>query len=209
MAFAAAGLTAFGHGVGVNRIFHYTTNDLFTAVDDSGYFNAATADLRQGDILLVSSDLDGTILPGILVVTSASGAATVTTTPLASATLNLYQPIRKDVSVPAIGTAETIYVHSGVPANFVGTVTRVTGVTDTAGAGSGGTSTITITVPTTGAIATLPFLQDVAAGALIEDTTITAHAALTSTGVITIATDGTGTHAGAAVVSLELTLAPA
>lgn len=209
MAFAAAGLTSFGHGVGVNRIHHYTTVDLFTAVDDSGYFNNATNDLRNGDLILVSSDTDGTPLPGFLQVTSADFAATVTTSALASATLNLVAPIRLAVSVPAIGTAETVYAHALVPAGFVGTIVRVTGVSDTNGAGSGGTSTLTVSVPTTGAIATLPFLQDYTAGTLVEDSTITAHVALTADGVITIATDGTGSHTGAATVTLELTLAAA
>jgi hypothetical protein len=189
-------------------VFFYKSNDLFTAIDDSDYFLGVYDQLAVGDVIIVSSDIDGSPLPGMLSVTAAS-SSTVTTTPLSTATITLYEPIRKDVNVPAIGTAETVYVHAGVPTGFIGTVSRVTGVSHTNGAGSGGTSTITITVPTTGAIATLPFLQDYTAGTLIEDSSITAHTALDEDGVITIATDGTGSHTDAAIVSLELTLSVA
>lgn len=208
MAFSATGWVMSDHGAGSSKVFFYKSNDLFTAIDDSDYFLSVYDQLAVGDVIIVSSDLDGSPLPGMLSVTAAS-SSTVTTAPLSTATITLYEPIRKDVSVPAIGTAETVYVHAGVPAGFEGTVARVTGVSDTNGAGSGGTSTITVSVPTTGGIATLAFAQDYTAGTLIEDDTITAHVALDEDGVITIATDGTGSHTGAAIVSLELTLAVA
>jgi hypothetical protein len=208
MAFAATGWVCTDHGAGASKVFFYKSNDLFTAIDDSDYFLGVYDQLSVGDVIIVSSDIDGSPLPGMLSVTAAS-SSTVTTTPLSTATITLYEPIRKDVNVPAIGTAETVYVHAGVPTGFIGTVSRVTGVSHTNGAGSGGTSTITITVPTTGAIATLPFLQDYTAGTLIEDSSITAHTALDEDGVITIATDGTGSHTDAAIVSLELTLSVA
>jgi hypothetical protein len=208
MAFAATGWVCTDHGAGASKVFFYKSNDLFTAIDDSDYFLGVYDQLAVGDVIIVSSDIDGSPLPGMLSVTAAS-SSTVTTTPLSTATITLYEPIRKDVNVPAIGTAETVYVHAGVPTGFIGTVSRVTGVSHTNGAGSGGTSTITITVPTTGAIATLPFLQDYTAGTLIEDSSITAHTALDEDGVITIATDGTGSHTDAAIVSLELTLSVA
>ena len=208
MAFDADGWVCTDHGAGASKMFFYKSNDLFTAIDDSDYFLGVYDQLSVGDVIVVSSDLDGSPLPGMLSVTAAS-SSTVTTTPLSSATITLYEPIRKDVSVPAIGTAETVYVHAGVPTGFIGTVSRVTGVSHTNGAGSGGTSTITVSVPTTGAIATLPLAQDYVAGTLIEDDTITAHAALDEDGVITIATDGTGSHTDAAIVSVELTLAVA
>ena len=208
MAFDADGWVCTDHGAGASKMFFYKSNDLFTAIDDSDYFLGVYDQLAVGDVIIVSSDIDGSPLPGMLSVTAAS-SSTVTTTPLSTATITLYEPIRKDVNVPAIGTAETVYVHAGVPTGFIGTVSRVTGVSHTNGAGSGGTSTITITVPTTGAIATLPFLQDYTAGTLIEDSSITAHTALDEDGVITIATDGTGSHTDAAIVSLELTLSVA
>ena len=208
MAFDADGWVCTDHGAGASKVFFYKSNDLFTAIDDSDYFLGVYDQLAVGDVIIVSSDIDGSPLPGMLSVTAAS-SSTVTTTPLSTATITLYEPIRKDVNVPAIGTAETVYVHAGVPTGFIGTVSRVTGVSHTNGAGSGGTSTITITVPTTGAIATLPFLQDYTAGTLIEDSSITAHTALDEDGVIAIATDGTGSHTDAAIVSLELTLSVA
>lgn len=210
MAFSAAGFASIGHGAGTTMLFHYKSNDLFTAIDDSAYFDSVADKVDVGDVIFVSSDLDGTPLAGMLQVTSARSVTPVTTVAFAdNVTLNLVQPIRKDVSVPAIGTAETIYAHAGVPVGFTGTVSRVSGVSHSNGAGSGGTSTITVSVPTTGAIATLPFAQDYTAGTKVEDSSITGHTALDSDGVITIATDGTGSHTDAAVVSIEITLSPA
>lgn len=206
MAYIADDLVCIAHGAGQTQIFSYVTNDLITGVDDSGYFNDATDRLRKGDFILVSGDLDGTPANIMLTVNSTTGAATVTTVAMANATLVLAQPIVLCVSMPAIGTAETIYVDNMVPDGFTGEVTKVSGVSHSNGAGSGGTSTLTVTVPTTGAIATLPFAQDYTAGTLVEDTTITAHTALAHGGVITIATDGTGSHTDAANVTLEITL---
>lgn len=206
MAYIADDLVCIAHGAGQAQIFSYVTNDLITEVDDSGYFNSATARLRKGDFILVSGDLDGTPANIMLTVNSSTGAATVTTVAMANATLALAQPITLQVNIPAIGTAETIYTFCGVPSGYTGTVSRVAGVSHTNGAGSGGTSTITVTVPTTGAIATLPFAQDYTAGTLVEDASIAGHTALTSTGVITIATDGTGSHTDSAQVFLEVTL---
>jgi hypothetical protein len=71
---------AIGSGDGsVKQIHHYATNDLLSAVDDSGYFNDATAYLRKGDLIFVSGDVDGTPATNCYMVTSATGAATVTT----------------------------------------------------------------------------------------------------------------------------------
>lgn len=199
MAFTAANLLLVSNQT--PQVFKYSTNDLLNDVVASGYFNSATAKLQKGDLILVAGDLDGTPFTTQVTVNSATAAATVTVVDLASATINFSQKYVLVVNVPAIGTAETVYVVAPI----AGSVTKVYGVCDTAGAGSGGTSTITITVPTTGAIATLPFLQDTGAGAAIEDSSITAHTALLAGGVITIATDGTGSHTGGANVTLEIT----
>jgi hypothetical protein len=145
--------------------------------------------------------VDGTPFTTQLTVSSASAAATVTVTDLATATLNFSSKYALNVTLVAVGTAETQYVVAPIP----GMVTKVYGVLNISGLGSGGTSTVTITVPTTGAIATLPFLQDTAAGAVIEDTTITAHTALLAGGVIQVTTDGTGSHTGVCRVTLEIT----
>jgi hypothetical protein len=200
MSFTAANLVRFGNGAGSKGLFHYWSNDLFTGIDDSDYFLAAYDKLALGDLIFVSSDLDGTPLNSQLIVT-ASSSSTVTTTPTTTATITSYERYAITVPIVVLGTASTTYVV--VPR--AGSITKVLGVTDVSGLGSGGTSTVTITVPTTGAIATLPFLQDTAAGAVIEDTSITAHTALLANGVITVATDGTGSHTGVCRVTLEFT----
>lgn len=183
------------------QIHKYKTNDLLNDVTGSGYFNSITALLHKGDLIMVAGDQDGTPFTTQLSVNSATAAATVTTVDLATATLTFQERVPVAVSVPAIGTASTQYWVCPV----AGSVTKVYGVSHANGAGSGGTSTITITVPTTGAIATLPFDQSYVAGTAVEDTTITAHTALTAGGVVTIATDGTGSHTAAAEVTLVIT----
>ncbi len=71
---------AIGSGEGsVKRIHHYATNDLLSEVDNSGYFNSATSYLNKGDLIFVSGDVDGTPATNCFMVTSATGAATVTT----------------------------------------------------------------------------------------------------------------------------------
>jgi hypothetical protein len=199
MAFTAASLQMFSNGD--PQLFKYTTNDLLSLVDDSGYFNGAYEKFHLGDYIFVSGDQDGTPFNIPFTVTSASGAATVTTVAEASATINFSSKYVLTASLVAVGTAETQYVVASIP----GMITKVYGVLNISGLGSGGTSTVTITVPTTGAIATLPFLQDTAAGAVIEDTTITAHTALLAGGVIQVTTDGTGSHTGVCRVTLEIT----
>lgn len=208
MSFDATGWISVGYLSGKNMVFGYKTNDLLTAVDDSGYFNSVYQQLHKGDIILVSGDLDGTPANIMLTVNSADGAATVTTVAQASVTLSLTQPIQLTTSLAAVGTAETNYLDSMVPSGFTGQITRVTGVVSANGAGSGGTSTVTVSVPTTGAVATLAFAQDYTAGTLVEDTTITAHT-LAHDAVITVATDGTGSHTGKANITLEVTLTAA
>jgi hypothetical protein len=49
----------------------------------SGYFNTATAELKQFDMILTVGTNAGTAEADLLIVTSATGAATVTTTKLA------------------------------------------------------------------------------------------------------------------------------
>lgn len=57
----------------------YATNDNLAGVSGSGYFNNATKQLRKGDLIICSLVNSGTPTCTLLVVTSASGAATVTT----------------------------------------------------------------------------------------------------------------------------------
>lgn len=199
MSFAASGLVLIANQA--NQIFMYTTNDLLNDVVASGYFNSAYAKFRKGDLIIVAGDLDGTPFTTQITVNSATGATTVTTLDLASATISFAERVVLTVNVPAIGTGEVIYVVSPV----AGSVSYVGGVSHTNGAGSGGTSTLTVAVPTTGAIATMAFTQDYVAGTAVEDGTITAHTALTAGGVISITTDGTGSHTDSATVTIMIT----
>lgn len=78
MAFARSGFTKVAGGA--RQVHHYSTADAIATVVASGYFNSATDDLRQNDIILCVSSVGGTVAVDVLVVTSATGAATVTTT---------------------------------------------------------------------------------------------------------------------------------
>jgi|TARA_R100000900_G_scaffold55384_1_gene44683 hypothetical protein len=79
MALTAANLKLVAGG-GTGNVFHYNTADAPATVAGSGYFNSVTANLKQYDIILVAGTTGGTVTIDMLVVTSASGAATVTTT---------------------------------------------------------------------------------------------------------------------------------
>lgn len=65
MAFAASGLKkimdggALGTGPGnVASIYHYITNDADTVVEANAYFD--TTDMKKGDLVFASIDIDGT-----------------------------------------------------------------------------------------------------------------------------------------------------
>jgi len=79
MALTAANLKLVAGG-GTGNVWHYTTADAPATVAGSGYFNDVTNNLKQYDIILVAGTTGGTVTIDMLVVTSASGAATVTTT---------------------------------------------------------------------------------------------------------------------------------
>lgn len=57
----------------------YNTTDAIATVVASGYFNAATNNLRQFDFIRVAASTGGTATGDLVMVTSASKAATVTT----------------------------------------------------------------------------------------------------------------------------------
>lgn len=173
--------------------FLYATNDTKNTVEGAGYFNAAAEVLKVGAVIQVAGDLDGTPFHTSYVVSSNDGT-TVAITEHASVTQNVLHALT--VRVPVLGTASTHYVGSPV----AGMITKVLGVSNANGAAS--TGTITVSVPTTGAIATLPFPSGYTAGAAVEDETITAHTALAAGGVITVATDGGGDGAGEVLVTL-------
>lgn len=58
---------------GLPRIFVYTTPDLGTDVDTSGYFNDKADDLKVGDLIYAALDTDGTPTYGLAVVLSNTG----------------------------------------------------------------------------------------------------------------------------------------
>lgn len=65
---------------GANPGLHiYKTADAINTVTGSGYFNAVTDNLRQHDVIIVVSETGGTPKIDNIFVTSADGAATVTT----------------------------------------------------------------------------------------------------------------------------------
>ena len=68
---------------GGNSVFFYIDGDAIGTITASGYFNSAYAELKQGDIIIVTSGIGGTIAADVLSVTSATGATTVTTVALA------------------------------------------------------------------------------------------------------------------------------
>lgn len=65
---------------GANQIHHYNTPDAIATVTASGYFNAITARLKRWDIIHVVGLTGGATTIDNVIVTSATGAATVTTT---------------------------------------------------------------------------------------------------------------------------------
>ena len=67
-------------GGGTGNIFHYETADAPGTVAGSGYFNDVTSSLKQFDIIIAVGATGGTATVDVLVVTSATGASTVTTT---------------------------------------------------------------------------------------------------------------------------------
>ena len=78
MAFAAAGFRCSDSGHSGSSTFVYTSNDLATAIDDADYFLDVYDQLTVGDVIDCRTDLDGTPLHMLLLVTAAT-SVTVTT----------------------------------------------------------------------------------------------------------------------------------
>lgn len=64
-------------------IWYYKSADSVGTISGSGYFNNATNELKQFDIILTVSATGGTAAVDVLTVSSTSGNATVTTAALA------------------------------------------------------------------------------------------------------------------------------
>ena len=72
MAFSPRNLSVLAYANGFT-LWHYTTGDLATDADTTGYFNAASEILRVGDMILANTDTDGTPAAGIYLVNANSG----------------------------------------------------------------------------------------------------------------------------------------
>ena len=83
MAYEAANPIAKVAQMGANSLWYYSDGDATSVIVGSGYFTSATAELKQFDMILTVGTNGGTAESDLLVVTSATGAATVTTTKLA------------------------------------------------------------------------------------------------------------------------------
>lgn len=64
----------------------YQTADAIATVVGSGYFNDVTNNLKQFDVILVVGATGGTPTVDVITITSATGAATVTSTALEGVT---------------------------------------------------------------------------------------------------------------------------
>jgi len=64
---------------GSNSVFLYDSADAIGTIIGSGYFNNATAALKQNDVIIAVGSTGGTRTVDMIVVSSATGAATVTT----------------------------------------------------------------------------------------------------------------------------------
>lgn len=67
MAFSSKNLSVLAYANGFT-LWHYTTVDLATDVDTSGYFDDATDIVRVGDMILTNVDTDGTPASGIFLI---------------------------------------------------------------------------------------------------------------------------------------------
>lgn len=81
MAYVASDLYKVG---GANPgMWIYKSTEAVSAISGSGYFNSATNELKQFDVIVVISATGGSPAVDLITVTSATGAATVTTVALA------------------------------------------------------------------------------------------------------------------------------
>ena len=77
MAYSASNLRKIAGGA--MSVFLYDSADAIGTIAGSGYFNSATNELKQNDVIIAVGSTGGTRTVDMLVVSSATGAATVTT----------------------------------------------------------------------------------------------------------------------------------
>ena len=78
MAYTAT--TLFKVGGANPGLWIYKSADAISSIIASGYFNDATNELKEHDVIIVVGATGGSETVDVIVVTSATGAATVTTT---------------------------------------------------------------------------------------------------------------------------------
>lgn len=80
MAYSNSAMRLISGGYPTQQLFMYTTTDVETVIDDSGYFDNAVTyqNLDTGDVILAVYDTGGTIGLRAYVVTNTSGTVTVT-----------------------------------------------------------------------------------------------------------------------------------
>ena len=76
MAYSASNLRKVAGGA--MSVFLYDSADAIGTIAGSGYFNSATNELKQNDVIIAVGSTGGTRTVDLLVVSSATGAATVT-----------------------------------------------------------------------------------------------------------------------------------
>lgn len=71
MAYQSRDLSVLAYANGFT-LWHYTTADAASAVDTSGYFNAAADMLRAGDIVIANVETDATPKAGLFFIAQAA-----------------------------------------------------------------------------------------------------------------------------------------
>jgi hypothetical protein len=77
MAYSASNLRKIAGGA--MSVFLYDSADAIGTIVGANYFNSATNELKQNDVIIAVGSTGGTRTVDMLVVSSATGAATVTT----------------------------------------------------------------------------------------------------------------------------------
>lgn len=202
MAFVANNLTlvdAAGLGtVNTFSVYKYTTNDTVSTAAASGYFNSAYKKFHQGDLIILSADVDGTPASNVLIVSSATAATTVTTSSLSTVTQTFNNKYALVVTLAAIGTAEDQYVV--VPR--AGTITKIDGVSNAAG-GGGVSAVITVSKSGGADVGTVTFVSGYSAGGTVAQDLAPVAVAFSAGDVVKVSTNGGGTGAGTGRITLE------
>ena len=111
---------AVGTGPGnVNKLWLYSSNDLLSAIDDSGYFNTLVDHgLTSGDLIFVSGDLDGTPASNLFIATVTAGVVTVTGLSTATLTFNARYVLNSVVSLTDGTTGHVVAPFAGTISNI-------------------------------------------------------------------------------------------